>query len=146
MKHSFTIQSIEGWEAVFDVLLRQVRSGMVIALSGPLGAGKTTCVQSLLKQLHGQTEAKSPTFALMRTYPVSYGSITRMVHVDAYRFERPEDVQILALEEELSEPGTIVVIEWPERMADWIHRHTERVIQITITPKEDESRFVVLAF
>lgn len=146
MTRVFTVRSIAEWSQVFDQILEVLRPGMVLALSGPLGAGKTTCTQELLKRLGGQVQAKSPTFALMRSYRIEHAPFTRMLHIDAYRLERAEDVQALALEEELSEPGTIAVIEWPEQMADWMVRHAERVIWLSITPNEDESREVTLEY
>lgn len=146
MTQTFIVRSLAEWSEVFDQLLEVLKPGMVLALSGPLGAGKTTCTQVLLKRLGGQVQAKSPTFALMRSYRVDHSPFTRMLHIDAYRLEREEDVQVLALEDELSEPGTIAVIEWPEQMADWMVRHAEQVVWLTIKPTEDETREVTLEY
>lgn len=146
MTYTVVIRSIPEWSLVFDRCLEALKPGMVVALSGPLGAGKTTCTQELLKRLGGKVQAKSPTFALTRSYAVDQAPFKRLLHIDAYRLERPEDIQILALEDELSEPGTLAVIEWPEQMADWMVRHAERVMWITIKPLEEDLREVTLEF
>lgn len=146
MTQLFTLTSISEWSKVFDQIAPVLRPGMVLALSGPLGAGKTTCTQELLTYLGGSVQAKSPTFALMRQYGVMRAPFTRLLHIDAYRLERAEDVQVLALEEELSEPGTLAVIEWPEQMADWMVRHAERCVWLTIAPNDEEVREVTLEY
>lgn len=88
----------------------------VIALRGDLGAGKTTFTQALAKEL-GITEAvQSPTYVLMKNYPISFGRFTKLIHIDAYRLEKPEEFNALKPEEFLSNPENLVVIEWPERV------------------------------
>ena len=144
MIKTYQLTSIADWSECLDELIEVLQPGMVVALSGPLGAGKTTCAQELVKRLGGTVQAKSPTFALMRAYPVARSSFARVLHIDAYRLEREEDAQVLALEEELSEPGTIALIEWPQQMAQWMITHAERVIWLTIEPGEGEARTVTL--
>lgn len=135
-------------EEELDALIREhvlprLRTGMIIALSGPLGAGKTTFVQHLVRILGGVGQVKSPTFALMRTYTVAHEVLRRVVHVDAYRLEQPEEARVLNLQEELEEAGTIACIEWPERMESELSFATA-ILRIVITPQEDGTRVVTL--
>lgn len=97
----------------------------IIALRGELGAGKTTFTQALAKEL-GITEVlQSPTYVLMKSYPLSFknpypgleGRFERLVHIDAYRLERAEEFAALRPEEFLNDPKALVVVEWPERLA-----------------------------
>jgi len=83
----------------------------VIALSGHLGAGKTTIVKGLAEAL-GVAEARdvvSPTFLRV----VAFEGPVRLVHVDAYRMRGAADVIELGLDEDLA-GGAVVAIEWPE--------------------------------
>ncbi len=92
-------------------LARQTRSGDVIGLEGPLGAGKTTFARGFIVALLGPVEVPSPTFTLLQTYERNDLSLW---HFDLYRLSKPEDVVELGLEEALGR--AIVLIEWPERL------------------------------
>lgn len=83
----------------------------LIFLEGPLGAGKTTWVRHLLQALGVSGRIKSPTFALMETYPVSAGLIT---HLDFYRFDRPHDWEDAGMREVLQQSG-LKLVEWPSK-------------------------------
>jgi tRNA threonylcarbamoyl adenosine modification protein YjeE len=89
-------------------------TGDVIALSGPLGAGKTTFARALVTRLGGEGEVPSPTFALMQRYETKRLTIT---HCDFYRLE-PSELDQLGLDDALAEG--VVLIEWPERALSWL--------------------------
>lgn len=91
----------------------------ILALSGDLGVGKTTFVQGLAAAFGVREAVTSPTFTL---YNIHRGTRT-LVHLDAYRLERPEQVEELLLEDFLTPPYCLVV-EWPERIAGWLPRGT----------------------
>lgn len=89
--------------------------GGVIALSGHLGAGKTTFVKGLAESL-GVAEARdvvSPTFVRVVTFDPAEGGGPRLVHADAYRMKGAEDLVELGLAEDLA-GGAVCAIEWPE--------------------------------
>lgn len=106
-------------------LLPQRHGAVVVHLVGDLGAGKTTFVQAIAKDFGIEESVTSPTYTLMRSYPIPDGRLQnglkrrykKLVHIDAYRLEKPEEWQQLKPEEFLQEEGTIVFIEWPERIA-----------------------------
>jgi tRNA threonylcarbamoyl adenosine modification protein YjeE len=91
-----------------------LKVGDVIALSGPLGAGKTTFTRLLLTRLGGENEVPSPTFALMQRYETPRLTIT---HCDFYRLE-PSELDELGLDDALGEGA--VIVEWPERALSWL--------------------------
>jgi tRNA threonylcarbamoyl adenosine modification protein YjeE len=91
-----------------------LQPGDTIALSGPLGAGKTTLARALVSRLGGEAEVPSPTFALMQRYETPRLTLT---HCDFYRLE-PSDLDQLGLDDALSEGA--VLIEWPERAETWL--------------------------
>ncbi len=105
-------------------LAGRLRTGDVIALSGGLGAGKTTLARGLLAALGLEEEAPSPSFAIVQPYEPP---LVRMAvaHVDLYRLDGPEDAEELALDDYL-EDGAIL-IEWPERMGDRLWSHALRL-------------------
>lgn len=91
---------------------RSLARPAVIAVSGELGAGKTTLVRAICRGLGVVEPVTSPTFALVHRYAGAAGPV---FHVDAYRL-KPRDVPDLALDDMLAEPEAVVLIEWPERL------------------------------
>jgi tRNA threonylcarbamoyladenosine biosynthesis protein TsaE len=90
----------------------RARPGDVIALAGPLGAGKTAFARAFIHALGGEEEVPSPTFTLVQTYPL--GSAT-VWHFDLFRLEAAAEVWELGIEEAFADG--ISLIEWPERLA-----------------------------
>ena len=83
----------------------------VIYLTGELGAGKTTFARGFLREL-GVTEAvRSPTYTLLELHEL--GALT-VLHIDLYRLRDPAELEPLGLRE-WARPGTLWLIEWPER-------------------------------
>lgn len=89
----------------------------LVALRGNLGAGKTTFMQALAKELGVEGVVQSPTYVLMKSYPISFGVFTKLIHIDAYRLNSPEEFQTLKPEDFLNNPQNLVCVEWPERVA-----------------------------
>lgn len=92
------------------------QSATVLALRGDLGAGKTTFVQQLAKEIGFHGTLQSPTYVLMKSYPISFKRFTTLVHIDAYRLEKSEEFAALKPETFLQDPHALVCIEWPERL------------------------------
>ena len=86
-------------------------SGAVLYLYGELGAGKTTCVRSLLQALGVAGPVRSPTYTLVETYVLAGLTGT---HVDLCRLQSLNEVDELGLRDLLG-PGTLLLVEWPER-------------------------------
>jgi tRNA threonylcarbamoyladenosine biosynthesis protein TsaE len=93
---------------------RAALRGLVIALSGELGAGKTQLVKGLARGLGITTRVHSPTFTLVNEYA---GGRLKLFHLDLYRLESREQVLSAGLEDFLK-PDGVAVIEWAERIAD----------------------------
>lgn len=115
---AIVLRSLEDTRRAAETLARLMPEDVLIALSGDLGAGKTTFVRYLAGVIGiDPTDITSPTFGLVHEH-VS-GAMTcpsRLVHIDAYRLSGPDDLAAIGWEEILTDGGWIVV-EWPERVA-----------------------------
>ena len=105
-------------EAFAARLAPAVRAGDVIALSGELGAGKTSFARGLLRGLGLAGEAPSPTFTLVQMYSPPEVRLA-VWHADLYRLSGPREADALALAEA---DDALVLIEWPERLAGELDR------------------------
>ncbi|MFN2333917.1 MAG: tRNA (adenosine(37)-N6)-threonylcarbamoyltransferase complex ATPase subunit type 1 TsaE, partial [Wenzhouxiangellaceae bacterium] len=83
----------------------------VIELCGDLGVGKTTLVRGVLRGLGFDGRVKSPSYGLVESYQV--GGLV-LHHLDLYRLGDPNELDFIGLED-LLEPGSVLLIEWPER-------------------------------
>lgn len=92
------------------------QTAVLVALSGDLGAGKTTFVQALGKELGVLQTMQSPTYVLMKKYALTHQVFKTLVHIDAYRLNNPQEFSTLKPEEFLNDPTNLVVVEWPERL------------------------------
>lgn len=102
-----------------------LRGGEIVALSGPLGAGKTSFVRGLARGLHVSDDelVASPTFVLLRTY---HGRLV-LHHVDVYRLSDPGELDSFGFDELCEEAGAVVVVEWADRVADRLSGVVHRV-------------------
>lgn len=88
-----------------------LRAGDVVALSGGLGAGKTTLARAIIAALGHAGEVPSPTFTIIETYDPPTVRLP-LVHADFYRLERPEEAEELGLDD--YREGAVLIAEWPE--------------------------------
>jgi tRNA threonylcarbamoyladenosine biosynthesis protein TsaE len=91
---------------------RAAERGLVICLSGDLGAGKTQLVKGIARGLGSTAQVHSPTFTLVNEYG---GGRLRLFHLDLYRLETHGQIVSAGLEEYL-QPDGLAVIEWAERL------------------------------
>jgi tRNA threonylcarbamoyladenosine biosynthesis protein TsaE len=101
--------------------------GDVVALKGPLGAGKTCLAKGIARGLGIEEELTSPSFAIVSEYGCFIGSEKIPVyHIDAYRLEGNDDFSAIGGEEIVFGNG-ISVIEWSERIPDFIPSGAYRI-------------------
>jgi tRNA threonylcarbamoyladenosine biosynthesis protein TsaE len=100
-------------DSVGRYLAAQLRVGDVIALSGPLGVGKTALVRATIGALGHEGEVPSPSFAIVQPYETLDPPLW---HVDLYRIEQRDELAELGLESALDDAA--LVVEWPERAGD----------------------------
>lgn len=112
--------------------------GDVVALTGELGAGKTTLVQGVASGLGASDHVASPTFVLVREY---HGRLP-IHHVDVYRLDRLQDVIDLDLDS-MAETGGVVLVEWGDAVAPLLPEGHLR-IELTVPDAASEARAIVL--
>jgi tRNA threonylcarbamoyl adenosine modification protein YjeE len=86
---------------------RRLRPGDVVALGGPLGAGKTAFVRAVVRALHGIDQSCSPSF----TFRHRYDGDPPIEHIDFFRIDDPRELTELGLEETF-DGRSIALIEW----------------------------------
>lgn len=94
-----------------SALASSLQSGDVVALSGCLGAGKTTLARAIIASLGHEGEVPSPSFAILEVYDPPAVRLP-LVHADFYRLAHPEEVEELGLDD--YREGAVLLAEWPE--------------------------------
>ncbi len=117
-----------GMDIAGMVFKKKRTKAIVVALSGDLGAGKTTFTQGFLWGLGIRRRAVSPTFIIFRRYAIPSRAMKGAVpeelraenvyHVDAYRLKKGKDLLDLGFDKILNDPKAIVLLEWPEKVKD----------------------------
>ncbi len=108
---------------------QSLRGGEVIGLIGDLGAGKTTFCQGLAKGLGITQNVNSPTFVIMKIYPVNNASkIKNLVHIDAYRLESANDLESIGAKERFERDDTVILIEWADNISSFLPKKTTNII------------------
>ena len=111
----------------------------VVALSGDLGAGKTTFVKGIAHELGLETHVTSPTFVIMKIYDLEGQKFERLIHIDAYRLKGMHHLKVLGWDALLNNPHNLIFIEWPEMIAPAI---PEDAIRIALSYSEDTARTI----
>ena len=96
--------------------LEPSQQATVLALRGDLGAGKTTFTQALARELGISENVTSPTFVIMKIYDLENKVFERLIHIDAYRFDTPDELDGLNFSDFLKDPKNLIVVEWPEKV------------------------------
>lgn len=88
----------------------------IVGLSGNLGSGKTTFVQYVAKEFNIPELVVSPTFVLAKYYDLKDAPWKKMVHIDGYRIDVPNEIEVLKWNDMIMNKDYIVFFEWPERI------------------------------
>ena len=111
-----TTQTEEFAKRFLATLLPSKHKATIVGLSGDLGSGKTTFVKYLAKEMGITDEVVSPTFILAKYYELSGAKWKRMIHIDAYRLDDPDEIEVLKWEDMIADSRNLILFEWPERI------------------------------
>lgn len=119
---------------------KKLKGGETIGLIGDLGAGKTAFVKGLAKGLGIKKTITSPTFVVMKVYPVKHTTIKHLVHVDAYRVKTATSLTAIGLEDYIKSNDSVVVIEWADLVEEILPKN---IIIINFIHKLEKERSII---
>ena len=93
-------------------------NALIVGLYGDLGSGKTTFTQDIAKIFGITEDITSPTYVIEKVYDIENTAFKKLIHIDAYRLESAKELISLGWEEIAADPKNIILVEWPERVAD----------------------------
>jgi tRNA threonylcarbamoyladenosine biosynthesis protein TsaE len=117
-----------------QAIARKLKAGDVVALSGNLGAGKTTLARAIIAGLGHTGEVPSPTFTIIEVYDALSPPI---VHADFYRLENPAEVLELGLDD--YREGAALIAEWPEKAGGFSNELACLAIELEIVGQSRRS-------
>lgn len=122
----------------------QLREGaVVVGLHGDLGSGKTSFVQGIAKAFGVKDNVISPTFVIRKTYDIKkHDKFKKMVHIDAYRLERPDEILPIGWREVTADKNNIIFIEWPEKIGGHMPAGHKKILFEFIDPETRNLEFV----
>ena len=127
------------------------KGATVVGLYGDLGSGKTTFVQNIAKVFGIGDTVTSPTFVIMKIYELKHivasskhlGEFKHLIHIDAYRLEKSEELLHLGWNELISDKNNLILVEWPEKVENIMPEH----IKISLkTPEDEQSRSIDIIY
>ena len=131
-------RAAEDTRGIGAALAPLLRAGDAVALTGELGAGKTTFVQGVAKALGFDGVVASPTFTLVREYRTP---TLLLVHADVYRLDRVQDVIDLGFADMLDEPS-VLLVEWGDAV-EALLPEDHLVVELTV-PGQDDARSIAI--
>jgi tRNA threonylcarbamoyladenosine biosynthesis protein TsaE len=133
---ALTREELVDWGVRFG---RVASPPLIVAISGELGAGKTTLVQAICRGYGVKEDVTSPTFALVHRYAAPRSPV---YHLDLYRLKSPAELQNIGWDDLLAEDA-LLLVEWPERAGDQLpQNHAPMSLQHL---PDDASRRVLYA-
>jgi tRNA threonylcarbamoyladenosine biosynthesis protein TsaE len=139
-------KNVKETEQIAKVFLEEIlviptlpNNALVVGLVGDLGAGKTAFTQAIAKHLGIKNKVNSPTFVIMKKYPLKNKNYNFLFHLDAYRLKNENELLHLGWEEIINDGKNLVFVEWPENVSKIMPKHT-RFIHIS-DQKDGEKLF-----
>lgn len=140
MDYRVTTATVEQTCALGKQLGECLQGGDVVALIGDLGAGKTAFAQGVGEALNVTGPMTSPTFTIMHEYNGQlHGVEVRLIHMDLYRLQRPEEAEVIGVEDAFVEDA-VCLIEWPEIADDYL---PEDHLTVEITGSGEQPREII---
>ena len=133
--HSITTTNAGKTKEFGNKLAKSLKNHDIVALSGELGAGKTTLIQGICEGLGVKDYVTSPSFTLINEYKGKH----HLYHIDLYRLEELEQIRELGIEDYFEKDG-IIIIEWAERMKDLLPKNS---INIQIKVIDENTRNII---
>ena len=108
-----------------EIIADTIPQGIIIALTGELGSGKTTLSQSIIKNMMKIQDVSSPTFNIVNEYRDKNQTI---YHFDFYRLEDESELFGIGFDDYLSDKKSIMLIEWADKFLDMLPRNYLEIV------------------
>jgi tRNA threonylcarbamoyladenosine biosynthesis protein TsaE len=146
--HMEKILNLNNIEQITKEILKEVSKinldiATMITFSGDLGAGKTTMTQELARQLGVKENVVSPTFVIMKIYKTKNIKFKNLIHIDAYRLDKKEELLRLGWEEIISNKENLVIVEWPERVLECFPKE---IFKVKLEHKDEGTRTIKFCY
>lgn len=138
----FISHNLADTEKIAQNLLSNLGDKSILALSGSLGAGKTTFVKFLAAVLGVKENITSPTFVLLKVYELEKQFYKKFVHVDCYRLDGNEDLADIGLQDYVSDSSNLVLIEWADKISNL---PLDKVLHVKIEILGETSRKFIIS-
>lgn len=132
------IKDIEALPGAAREFLRELGERRVVTFDAPMGAGKTTFISAVCRELGVEDDISSPTFSIVNEYEGNDGEL--IYHFDCYRIDEEAEALDMGVEDYLSS-GCLCLIEWPEIIERFLPDDTVRV---SIAERSDGSRILTV--
>ena len=129
---------LSGVEEAARTFIDSIGEDRIFLFDGEMGAGKTTFIAEVCRQLGADDDFGSPTFSLVNEYRDSSG--TPIYHFDLYRIESPQEILDMGAEEYF-ESGNLCLIEWPDRLESLTPENARTVVIIENSDNTRTLRF-----
>lgn len=133
------ISSLDGLDAAAKEFVKAMGDRTIFAFYGKMGAGKTTFIKAICKELGVNDEVTSPTFAIVNEYR-SETTAELVYHFDFYRIKKLEEVYDMGFEDYFYS-GAVCLIEWPELIEELLPGDA---VKVKIEEQADGSRLVTM--
>lgn len=130
------IKDIEALPGAAREFLRELGDRRVVVFDAPMGAGKTTFISAVCRELGVEDDISSPTFSIVNEYEGNDGEL--IYHFDCYRIDEEAEALDMGVEDYLGS-GCLCLIEWPEIIERFLPDDTVRV---SIAERSDGSRII----
>ena len=111
----------------------------VLAFCGDLGAGKTTFIQGLGKAFGlKEKQITSPTFVIMKKYPLKKSLFKQLIHIDCYRLNKESEIESLGWSELIADSNNLIAVEWSDRIMNLMPDQTQMIRLTWIDAKNRE--------
>lgn len=132
------LPDLASMESFGRTIANALRAGDVVALSGGLGAGKTTLARAIIAALGHRGEVPSPSFSIVEVYDPPLVRL-RVVHADFYRLADPREAEEIGLDD--YREGAALIAEWPDHAGGF--GHEAGCLSITLE-NADEGRLAIV--
>lgn len=134
----FLCKNILDTQKVAESFSQSLEKGDIVFLYGDLGAGKTTFVKAIAKEMGIEDSITSPTFTLLNIYGTKD---LDFCHFDLYRLEDPTELEVLGFEEYFYSPRAICLVEWPQIIESTLDKKYKVVV---IKKLDSDSREIII--